>query len=490
MITPACYNPPMDAKDSPVQVRDSQTWAEALAFIEYSTEKLGKILRRAVIVSYLGFVATLMITLDYPWIYKLLGLLALILIRFIPWPKAKTTAEDEQKEDLFNRIKASGLAKRLKSGSLHNDQIREHTHAMARWFVPPLKVADKVGLLRRLARHLEWYLVPPGPLYKEAGWLAVLAVGVVVLVITWFVTGDPVSILPSSWQALPFILFALVFFSHLIFDFQRSRIIAIGNYLREELGESEFLPTRKEINEALVKSLDGELHRDYNMDLIINQCDKVLDHYKHLPSMIAFMIMPAIMIFGVNQIGFASNETIKNVILFGSILAVVGLVGLLDKVLTRKSAALQEKYCERLTSANLAARIVIGEATKAKLEAHIPRGLRMAADGLALVKLPTGEGAEVSADIICVALNLDWFLEHPKPLIRPIWIAVPVLFIAGAVFAVAKVFSANLAGSIPTWAWALLGTAGLACWITLLQDAVKMRAGSLALIEHLREGRS
>ena len=479
----------MDATDSPVQASSSQTWAEALSIIEDSNEKLGKILRRAVIVSYLGFVATLMITLDLPWVYKLLGLLALIVLRLIPWPKAKNPAEDEQNVDLFNRIKSSGLAERIKSGSIHNDQIREHTHALARWFVPLLNEVDKVGRLRRLARHLEWYLVPPGPLYKEAGWLAVLVVGVFVLMITWLVTGEPVSALLSSWQTLPFILFALVFISHSIFDFQRSRIKAIGDYLREELGESEFSPSRQEIKEALVKSLDGELHRDYNMDLIINQCDKVLEQYKQLPSMIAFMIMPILMILAVNPFGFISNEIVKNILFFGSILAVVGLVSLLDTMLTRKSAALQAKYRERLVNANLAARILLGDATKAHLKNNIPLILRMSSDGIALAKLPTGEGAEVSADIICVALNLDWFLEHPKSLLRPVWITFPILFLAGVGFAAAYIFSAYASAAIPIWAWIMLGTAGLAFWITLLQSSIRMRAGSLALIEHLREGR-
>lgn len=439
---------------------------------------------------YLGFVASFLISANYPWEYKLIGIILLLFILMIPKPKPKKSVDEERKEELLNRIKASGLAVRIRSGSLHNDQIKENTHPMARWLVPPMQESEKLPLLRRLCMHLEWYLVPPGALYKEAGLISVGLVGMVVLVITLFVTGDPLSILLGSWKWLPFPLFALSFFAHAFYEQFRNRIEVLGDYIKEEMGELDQSPTRKEINEALVQSMDGGLHRDYNMDLIINQCDKVLDHYKHLPSMTVFMVLPVIMFIGINPFGSTTDETLKNVLFYGSIFAIVGLVSLLDNLLKRKSTTLQISFQERIEEANLAGRILLGETTKAQLKAHIPRLFQMSSDGISLSNLPTGEGAEVSADIICVALNLDWFLEHPKSLVRPMWITFPILFVTGAGFAASYVFSASVSMPIPIWAWVMLGIAGLAFWITLLQASVRMRAGSLALIEHLREGRS
>lgn len=390
---------------------------------------------------------------------------------------------------LNEQLPQSGLAERIALGELEkHDPIYGHTPWLLRWLVPKNVSGNPLVTLGRVAGSLQWYLASPRTHFKQT-WRMALSLLPFIFIIGF--NGMMMSRVAGLALGFPLVVVALtvpaVFISMVVYNYVMLEMLA--KYLRRTWEE----------NQLEVEITPEDVDRKAKLQLMLNQVQQDLERA------LASLFLPIIMPFAMGTFPVIASTIGRGgfipLILYAAFFG--GLAWFGQHWLPKHGLKTYRKKLQlQLENSNVALLIAAGELDSDGLIEHTPWAFRFFHNAR---QMPKGFADNLRMQIWRAGLNLDWFLGHPRRLLRPAWITNILLLLVGIgslVFTIMTPFlmfnrmTTQPAGNAPfptiaemfalgNLKWVLLATA-LALAFPGTLHAAKTRIWVEELIRHLR----
>jgi hypothetical protein len=366
----------------------------------------------------------------------------------------------------------SGLATTLALGEIGQRDIRDHTPAAFRGLYQPVARLSPKQHLRRIARYLHWYLVPPRRHLPE---LVFLLPAIPLILAAILLAGFQAFLTFEWYQTLCFLpIAALLVLMTICVDqvTYMAQALHLVQYLRAQWVYGKDTPA------AEPRAPDPTIQ----LCLILNQLAHDLRVAALKPQLgLEILIVSLLCLFLMGLLTIASSGLIGP----GGSWAIILLYLLLWFVVRQVEGwyyrQVKEQTRARLAQTDIAVRVAYGDLNYHDIEDHIPWPFAVA---LRFPRMPRGYADDLRRMVWRVAFNLDWYLGPPRRLLRASWLAVLLVLIlvpaAIALMLVQRNGSTIMGG---TWLSITLLAAAV---VLIFRDTIRWQAWQHELVEHLR----
>jgi len=366
----------------------------------------------------------------------------------------------------------SGLATTLALGEISQRDIRDYVPAAARGLYPPLDRLSPKQQLRRIARCIEWYLVPP---QRHLSDLVFIFLGIPVFLAAILLASILASQSLGWYQSLcllPIVALLVLLIVSIAQVTYMAQALHLIQYLRAQWVYGKDTPA------AEPRAPDPTIQ----LCLILNQLAHDLRVAALKPQLgLEILIVAFLSLFLIAPLATASGGLGEISGSWAMILLYFLLWFFVRQVEGWYYRQVKEQTRARLAQTDIAVRVAYGDLNYHDIEDHIPWPFPSA---LRFPRMPRGYADDLRRMVWRVAFNLDWYLGPPRRLLRASWLAVLLVLIlvpaAIALMLVQRNWSMIMGGS-----WLII-TLLAATVVLIFRDTIRWQAWQHELVEHLR----
>lgn len=387
----------------------------ALDKLQRNTQRNLTLCRVIIVLAFLllaPWVALLILEKTDQFFLYILGFI--FVIETIPafWPKLLMGLQAHKYEE---QLTHSGLAERIALGELDSqDPVFGHTPWLLRWLLPKNRSGNPVVTLSRVAGSLQWYSASPR-LHVKPTWMMALSFLPFLFMIGF--NSMMISRVPGLALGFP-IAIAIITIPGVIvgsITYKFVMVEMLAKYLRSTWEE----------NQLEVEITPEDVERKAKLQLMLNQVQQDLE--KAMATMLLPILLP--LVFGMFPILISTifSLGIFPIIIFA--LGIPAVVLIIHFWLPKYAYANYRKNLRtKLDDSGIALLIAGGELDVAGLLEHTPWVFRFIHNAK---QMPKGFADNLRLLIWRAGLNLDWFMDHPRTLLRPAWITNIALLLVG-----------------------------------------------------------